>query len=125
MDKQLLYGIIEENASLLTALSDQIWEYAELSMLEHKSTATQRAFQDLYSLGFSIAARNARAVLLPTQWLNGEPSGEDTAQSQTLTHEWGFRGMFLADDERFTAEPTRLQLEQAAMKILKFALKRI
>ena len=39
MDKQLLYGIIEENASLLTALSDQIWEYAELSMLEHKSTA--------------------------------------------------------------------------------------
>ena len=27
--------------------------------------------------------------------------------------------MFLADDERFTEEPDRLQLEQAALKILK------
>ena len=33
--------------------------------------------------------------------------------------------MFLADDERYTAEPSRLQLEQAALKILKFALTRI
>lgn len=93
--------------------------------MEHKDTATQRAYQDIYSLGFAIAAPSAAAVLLPTQWLNGEPSGEDTAQSQALCHEWKFKGMFLADDERFTAEPTRLQLEQAALRILKFALKRI
>ena len=39
MDKQKLYDIIEEKAPLLTDLSDKIWEYAELSMLEHKSTA--------------------------------------------------------------------------------------
>ena len=64
-------------------------------------------------------------MLLPTQWLGGEPCGEDTAQSRRLVHEWKFSGMFLADDERYTAEPSRLQLEQAALKILKFALTRI
>ena len=93
--------------------------------MEHKSDATQRAYQDLYSLPFAIAARTARAVLLPTQWLNGEPSGEDTAQSKALVHEWKFPGMFLADDERYTTEPSRLQLEQAALRILRFAATRI
>ena len=93
--------------------------------MEHKSEATQRAYQDLYSLPFAIAARTARAALLPTQWLNGEPSGEDTAQSKALIHEWKFGGMFLADDERYTTEPSRLQLEQSALRILKFALTRI
>ncbi len=39
MDKQKLYNIIEEKAPIITALSDKIWEYAELSMLEYKSTA--------------------------------------------------------------------------------------
>ena len=90
--------------------------------MEHKQTATQRAYQDIYSLGFAIAAPNAAAVLLPTQWLCGEPSGEDTPQSEALCSEWKFKGLFLADDERFTAEPTRVQLEQSALKILKFAL---
>ena len=93
--------------------------------MEHKQTISRRAYEDLYSLGFAIAAPGAAAVLLPTQWLNGEPSGEDTAQSEALCHEWRFKGMFLADDERFTTEPTRLQLEQAALRIVKFALKRL
>lgn len=93
--------------------------------MEHKHMATQRAYQDIYSLGFAIAAPGAQAVLLPTQWLNGEPSGEDTPQSEALCHEWKFRGLFLADDERYTTEPSRLQLEQSALRILKFALKRI
>ena len=111
---ELAKGVNQYGAAVLRAVS-----------MEHKSTATQRAYQDLYSLGFAIAARNAKAVLLPTQWLNGEPVGEDTAESQTLIHEWRFGGMFLADDERFVHEPDRLQLEQAALKILKFALTRI
>ena len=92
--------------------------------MEHKSEATQRAFMDVYSKGFAMAAPEAKAVLLPTQWLNGEPSGEDTAQSKALVNEWKFGGMFLADDERFIRQPDRLQLEQAALKILKFALTR-
>lgn len=93
--------------------------------MEHKQETSQRAYQDVTSLGFAIAAKSAQAVLLPTQWLNGEPSGEDTLQSEALCREWGFKGMFLADDERYTAEPDRLRLEQSALKILKFALKRI
>ena len=39
MDKQELYKIIEAKAPQLTELSDKIWDYAELSMLEFKSTA--------------------------------------------------------------------------------------
>lgn len=39
MDKQKLYSIVEEKSAMLTALSDLIWEYAELSLLEYKSTA--------------------------------------------------------------------------------------
>ena len=39
MDKQKLYDIIEAKAPLLTGLSDRIWEYAELSMLEYRSAA--------------------------------------------------------------------------------------
>ena len=111
---ELASGVNRYGAAVLRAVS-----------MEHKTTATQRAYQDLYALGFAIAARNAKAVLLPSQWLNEEPAGEDTAQSQALVQEWKFSGMFLADDERFSKEPDRLELEQAALKILKFALTRI
>ena len=111
---QLAQGVNRYGAAILRSVS-----------MEHKDTATQRAYEDLYSESFAIAARTAKAVLLPTQWLNGEPSGEDTAQSQALVQQWHFSGMFLADDERFTHEPDRLQLEQAALRILRFAQTRI
>ena len=52
MEKQKLYAIIEEKAPLLTALSDKIWEYAELSMLEFKSTAAY--VQILTEEGFDV-----------------------------------------------------------------------
>lgn len=39
MEKSLLYTSVENNASLITALSDRIWGYAELSMEEVKSAA--------------------------------------------------------------------------------------
>ena len=52
MDKQKLYEIIEAKAPLLTGLSDQIWEYAELSMLEYKSTAAY--VQILKEEGFEV-----------------------------------------------------------------------
>ena len=39
MDKQKLYEIVESKAATITRLSDKIWEYAELSLLEYKSTA--------------------------------------------------------------------------------------
>ena len=52
MDKQKLYAIIEENAPMLTGLSDKIWEYAELSMLEYKSVAAY--VQILKEEGFHV-----------------------------------------------------------------------
>ena len=39
MNKQKLYDIIEKHSAAITGLSDRIWEYAELSLLEYKSTA--------------------------------------------------------------------------------------
>ena len=39
IDKQNLYNTIDENAPEIIALSDAIWEYAELSMEEYKSAA--------------------------------------------------------------------------------------
>ena len=39
MNKQKLYDIIEKHSAAITGLSDKIWEYAELSLLEYKSTA--------------------------------------------------------------------------------------
>ena len=52
MDKQKLYDIIEAKAPLLTGLSDRIWEYAELSMLEYKSTAAY--VEILKAEGFTV-----------------------------------------------------------------------
>ena len=37
MDKQKLYHCIDDKSPRILGLSDQIWEYAELSMLENKS----------------------------------------------------------------------------------------
>ena len=52
MDKKKLYDTIEAKAPLLTGLSDKIWEYAELSLLEYKSTAAY--VQILTEQGFTV-----------------------------------------------------------------------
>lgn len=52
MDKNKLYRAVEDNASLLTGLSDKIWEYAELSMLEFKST--EAYLEVLKAEGFQV-----------------------------------------------------------------------
>ena len=52
MDKQKLYDIVENKAATITALSDKIWEYAELSLLEYKSTAAYVAL--LKEEGFTV-----------------------------------------------------------------------
>ena len=39
MDKEILYRTVEEKAPIITGVSDRIWEYAELSMMEVKSAA--------------------------------------------------------------------------------------
>lgn len=52
MNKQKLYDIIEAKAPLLTELSDKIWDYAELSMLEYKSAAAY--VEVLKAEGFAV-----------------------------------------------------------------------
>ena len=52
MEKQKLYDIIEAKAPLITELSDKIWDYAELSLLEYKSTAAY--VQLLKEEGFTV-----------------------------------------------------------------------
>ena len=52
MDKSTLYKIIDDNSQMLQDLSDKIWEYAELSMMEHKSTAAY--LEILRAEGFKV-----------------------------------------------------------------------
>ena len=52
MDKKTLYDCIEKNRDVLIDLSDHIWEFAELSMLEYKSA--EYYCQLLEKLGFTV-----------------------------------------------------------------------
>ena len=54
MDKKLIYAAVDEKSGMLTDLSDRIWEYAELSMMEHKSTAAY--LEILRAEGFKVNA---------------------------------------------------------------------
>lgn len=92
--------------------------------MEYYTDVTLRAYLELYSRSFALAAPTAAAVLIPTERLNGQVCSEDSPLSQLLRQQWKFKGLFLADDERFVREPDRLMLEQAALPILRFALTR-
>lgn len=61
MDKNSLYAAIDNHASLLCSLSDQIWEYAELSMEEFQSANAYLKL--LYEHGFEV---NENLAGLPT-----------------------------------------------------------
>ena len=71
MEKQKLYAIIEEKAPLLTELSDKIWDYAELSMLEYKSTAAY--VQVLKEEGFEVTENLCN---IPTAFSGSYGSGK-------------------------------------------------
>ena len=55
--KQIAINAIEEKSEKFTALSDKIWEYAELSLLEYKSCAEY--IKLLCELGFEVEERVA------------------------------------------------------------------
>ena len=52
MDKTYLYRTVEEKSALITGISDKIWEYAELSMMEVKSAAEY--ISTLKTEGFTV-----------------------------------------------------------------------
>ena len=39
-DKEKYLQVIDQKAKLITDVSDQIWEYAELSLMEHQSAGS-------------------------------------------------------------------------------------
>ena len=71
MDKQLLYQAVENKSALLTDLSDHIWEYAELSMQEHRSAAAY--IQALKAEGFTV---EEQLCGMPTAFLGKYGSGK-------------------------------------------------
>lgn len=88
--------------------------------LDRKTDISRRAYEEVYSCGFRLAAPQACALLLPSERVNEGHCGEDTAQTRALFDSWRFRGMVLADDERYSSEADRLLLEQSAVRILRF-----
>lgn len=68
--KQIAINAVEENASVFTALSDRIWEYAELSLKEFKSA--EDYCKTLASLGFEVE-KNVAGI--PTAFLGKWGSG--------------------------------------------------
>ena len=70
MDKKKLYDIIEAKSPLLTDLSDRIWEFAEISMMEYKSTAAY--VEILKAEGFAV---EENLCGIPTAFLGKYGSG--------------------------------------------------
>jgi len=70
MDKNLLFTTIEEKKELLTALSDKIWAFAELSMAEYASS--QAHIDILRSEGFTV---RENLCDIPTAFLGRYGSG--------------------------------------------------
>lgn len=83
---------------------------------------SQSALRDVYGLSFEIAADAYPACLLPAATLGGEPVCEDGALVRSLVVDWRYTGMFLADGERYAAEPSRVTLEKSALRILRVML---
>ncbi len=52
MDKKAIYACVQAKADLICDLSDRIWEYAEISMAEHRSTAAY--LEILKAEGFTV-----------------------------------------------------------------------
>ncbi len=71
MIKQALYDTVENRTAVLTDLSDRIWEYAELSMQEHRSAAAY--IQVLNEEGFTV---EDKLCGMPTAFLGRYGSGK-------------------------------------------------
>lgn len=83
---------------------------------------SQQAYREVYALGFEIACSAYAATLLPARTVCGEMVGEDSALTRSMIVDWKYSGMFLADNERYCAEPDRVTLEKSALRILRLML---
>lgn len=87
--------------------------------LPEDAALSQSALRDVWLLPYEIAASAYRAALLPSGTFCGALLGEDSPLVRSWIVGSHYRGMFLADGERYVSEPTRLELERSALRILK------
>ena len=90
--------------------------------LPEDAAMRQSALRDTWLLPYEIAAGSYRAALIPGGTFCGEVLGEDCELVRSWIVDSRYRGMFLADGERYVAEPQRLDLERSAIRILKLML---
>ena len=90
--------------------------------LPRETEVSQTAFRDVYGLSFEIAASACPACLLPAMSTAGQPIGENSSLIHALLSDWRFTGAFLADGERYVSEPSRVELEKSALRIVKLLL---
>ena len=90
--------------------------------LPEDAAMRQSALRDTWLLPYEIAAGSYRAALIPGGTFCGEVLGEDCELVRSWIVDSRYRGMFLADGERYVAEPQRLDLERSSIRILKLML---
>ena len=83
MDKKELYAYIDENKEIFEKLSDEIWEYAEISLKEHKSAAAY--IKLLEELGFRVETGLAGVETAFSGTFGACKSSADTGSVSTPT----------------------------------------
>ena len=90
--------------------------------LPEDAAMSQPALRDTWLLPYEIAAGSYRAALIPSGTFCGEVLGEDSLLVRSWIVDSSYRGMFLADGERYVSGPQRMDLERSALRILKLML---
>ena len=84
-------------------------------------SVSSEAFHDLYGLGFEIAAGAYQAAMLPCSTVSGQDMVQGSPLVRGLVLDCGYRGMLFGGKP---AELSRLELEKAAIRILKLMVAR-
>ena len=111
---------------LAAALAEGVSKYGAAVLrhgdLPEDAAMSQSALRDTWLLPYEIAAGSYRAALIPSGTFCGEVLGEDSPLVRSWIVDSRYRGMFLADGERYASGPQRIDLERSAIRILKLML---
>ena len=111
---------------LAAALAEGVSKYGAAVLrhgdLPEDAALSQSALRDTWLLPYEIAAGSYRAALIPSGTFCGEVLGEDSPLVRSWIVDSRYRGMFLADGERYASGPQRIDLERSAIRILKLML---
>ena len=108
---------------LAAALAEGVVRYGAAVLrageLPEDAAMDAASLRDTWLLPYELAAPAYRAALLPSGTFCGELLGEDCPLVRSWIVDSRFRGMFLADGERYVSAPQRLDFERSAVRILK------